>query len=303
MLKLFSTRLPTLFNHPKHPTSILKSLPDRFLNSCLPSGMPRSQKMLSFSTYKEINYGEALDLPPNLKLSIKCKSMIYKAQQESTPPPPTTLDLPMHSMNTGKSNGEVSLEPSIFNHEIRRDIAHTVIKWQLACRRQGSAKTKGISEVRGSGRKVRKQKGGGVARAGHGRPAHWRGGVKAHGPKGNRDWSYKLHKKVRKMGLRVVLSAKLKENKLTVIDTFETESHRTALIAEQLKNLNLDKSTLFVDGKEINDNFALATRNIPGVKAVWGGGANCYDIVKHENLAISKSGLEFLSAKLKIEQS
>lgn len=88
----------------------------------------------------------------------------------------------------------------------------------MACRRRGTASSKRIGEVRGSGKKMRPQKGGGTARAGHKRPPHWRGGARAHGPK-PRDWSYKLNKKERQLGLCVALSAKAAEGNLHVVDS------------------------------------------------------------------------------------
>jgi large subunit ribosomal protein L4 len=240
----------------------------------------------------------ALELPSNLKLSIKCKQLIRSVVQPPPPPPPPSLTVPVMDLMTGETLETIELDRAVFGCPIRRDVVHAVIRWQLACRRQGAGKTKTIGEVSGSGRKVRPQKGTGRARAGHSRPPHWRGGAKAHGPKGNRDWSYKLNKKIRKLGLRVALSAKLKEGKLTVVDSMTVETPKTGPVAARLGELGLRDSTLFVDGDAPQEEFGLATRNLAGVKVVWGGAANCYDMLKRDRLVLSREGLQYLQTKL-----
>ncbi|KAG5185598.1 ribosomal protein L4 domain-containing protein [Tribonema minus] len=242
---------------------------------------------------------DPLELPPNLKLSLKCKQLIRDARRKQLPPAEPSFTVPVIDLVTGEEVDTVALDPFIFGHEIRRDVVHAVVRWQLACRRQGAAKTKLISEVSGSGKKMRPQKGSGQARCGHKRPPHWRGGAKAHGPKGNRDWSYKLHKKVRKMGLRVALSAKLRERKLVVVDALTTDgAAATGPTAERLRALGLLRSALLVDGAAPEDALAHATRHLPGVKLLWGGAANCYDILRSDRLVVSRAGLQFLTEKL-----
>lgn len=140
----------------------------------------------------------------------------------NVPPPPPSETL--------------SLSPLVFGLPLRLDILQQVVKWQLACRRVGASSTKRIGDLRGSTRKVRPQKGTGRARAGHARPPHWRGGAKAHGPvKGGRDWSYKLNKKIRRLGLCTALSQKLAEGNLIVVDSLNQGSHRTKLLHDKLE--------------------------------------------------------------------
>lgn len=124
-----------------------------------------------------------------------------------------------------KSEGEletVTLDGNVFGAPTRVDILQRVVRWQLACRRAGTNKTKTRTEVSGSTRKPWKQKGSGRARVGDIRAPQWRGGYRVHGPK-LRDFSYSLPKKVRAMGLRVALSTKLREGKLAIVDSLDVE--------------------------------------------------------------------------------
>lgn len=123
----------------------------------------------------------------------------------------------------------VTLDGSVFGAPTRVDILQRVVRWQLACRRAGTNKTKTRTEVSGSTRKPWKQKGSGRARVGDIRAPQWRGGYRVHGPK-LRDFSYSLPKKVRAMGLRVALSTKLREGKLAVVDSLDVEVRRAVYL-------------------------------------------------------------------------
>ncbi|CAM9737706.1 unnamed protein product, partial [Ectocarpus sp. 4 AP-2014] len=144
------------------------------------------------------------------------------------------LEVEVVAWADGAPVATVSLAPSVFGVPVRRDVVHEVVRWQLARRRKGNGQTKRIGEISGSGRKVRPQKGGGVARAGHSRPPHWRGGAKAHGPR-RRDFSFKLNKKFVRLGLRVALSARLREGQLKVVDDLKSDGFRTSAMIKTIK--------------------------------------------------------------------
>lgn len=202
--------------------------------------------------------------------------------------PVTTLD--------NKKAGEVELKDEIFALPIRKDILARVVKWQLAKRRAGTASTKSRGEVRGSTRKIYRQKGTGRARHGSGRANIFRGGGIAHGPK-PRDHGFDLPKKVRRLGLKTALSAKAAEGKLIVIDAAKAESPKTKELRQRLEALGLG-SALIVGGEQLDENFSLAARNIAGIDVLPQIGANVHDILRHEHLVLTKDALEALEARL-----
>jgi len=166
-----------------------------------------------------------------------------------------TIDNKHHATEAGT----IHLSPSIFGQNpIRIDILHKCVIYHRNKRRgkrNAGARTKTISEVRGSGRKVRKQKGGGVARAGHARPPHWRGGAKAHGPKGDvQDYTTKLNKKVRQLGLKMALSQKLKEGNIIFIDNFSgLRSYKTSVLDNALMALSMTNNVLVAHDDDVDD--------------------------------------------------
>lgn len=192
----------------------------------------------------------------------------------------------------------VQLSPVVFGGEVRVDLVHRVVRWQLAKRRTTAYRTKRIGEVSGSGRKPWPQKGTGRARAGHTRPGHWRGGAKAHGPR-LRDWAHKLPKKVRKLGLRSALAAKLRERRLVVIDSEALPSARTGDLASLLLAHGWDETRLLViTGDDVDANFELASGNIKRVRALPSRGANVYDILKVDTVLITRDGVDSLTERL-----
>ncbi|CAM9534836.1 unnamed protein product [Phaeothamnion confervicola] len=194
---------------------------------------------------------------------------------------------------------ELTLDPDVFGQPMRRDVVHEVIRWQRAKRRQGSARAKTISQVSGSGRKVRRQKGSGRARAGHSRPPHWRGGAVAHGPK-EHDWTFKLNRKFIKLGLKVALSARLREGCLAVVSDFAVASPKTGALERTLRGGGWHRDTLFLGGAELPPDFCRASRNLAGkgVKALPTAGANVFDVVKRERLVLSVDGVHRLQEVL-----
>ncbi|NKB45388.1 MAG: 50S ribosomal protein L4 [Alphaproteobacteria bacterium] len=196
-----------------------------------------------------------------------------------------------------KSVGSVDLADAIFGLDVREDILHRVVRWQLAKRQSGNHKTKTVGEISGSNKKPFKQKGTGRARQGNARAPQKRGGGKSFGPV-VRSHAHALNKKVRRLGLKTALSAKAKEGSLIVIEEAKSTKGKTKQLAAQIKKLGW-KSALIIDGADLDEAFCLAARNIIGVDVLPEQGANVYDILRREKLVLTKAGLEKLEERLK----
>ena len=196
-----------------------------------------------------------------------------------------------------KSVGSVDLPEAVFGLEVREDILHRVVRWQLAKRQAGTHKTKTVGEVSGTGKKPFKQKGTGRARQGNARAPHQRSGGKAFGPV-VRSHAHSLTKKVRRLGLKTALSAKAKEGSIIILDEAKSKEGKTKMLASQIKKLGW-KSALIIDGATPDEAFCLAARNIIGVDVLPEQGANVYDILRREKLVLTKAGLEKLEERLK----
>ena len=192
------------------------------------------------------------------------------------------------------SAGSAELPDEIFKATPRQDIMARVVHWQLAKRRAGTHKVKGVAEVSGTTRKPYKQKGTGNARQGSLRSVQFRTGGVAHGPV-VRSHEYSLNKKVRRLGLISALSHKLAENKLVVLDIAKA-APKTSDLAKKIKALGWT-SALIIDGT-VDPEFLRASRNIPRLDVLPTIGANVYDILNHDVLAITTAGLEGLKARL-----
>ncbi|CAM9517375.1 unnamed protein product [Ectocarpus sp. 8 AP-2014] len=203
------------------------------------------------------------------------------------------LEVEVVAWADGAPVATVSLAPSVFGVPVRRDVVHEVVRWQLARRRKGNGQTKRIGEISGSGRKVRPQKGGGVARAGHSRPPHWRGGAKAHGPR-RRDFSFKLNKKFVRLGLKVALSARLREGQLKVVDDLKSDGFRTSAMIKTIKARGIDGPVTFVVGGDPQVEFMRSVSNIVGAKVLPARGANVHDIIKRPNLVLTQDAVTHL---------
>jgi len=193
--------------------------------------------------------------------------------------------------------GEIELADEIFGLPIRRDILARVVNWQLAKRRAGTHKTKGISEIRGTTKKPYKQKGTGRARQGSLRSPQFRGGGRIFGPV-VRSHEFGLQKKVRRLGLKIALSAKQDEGKLVVIDTAHVGEAKTKVLRARLAALGWN-SALIIDGSVVEENFARATRNLPRVDVLPQQGANVYDILRRDTLVLTREAVRHLEARLK----
>jgi large subunit ribosomal protein L4 len=189
----------------------------------------------------------------------------------------------------GKKVGQVELADAVFGAKVNRHLLHEASRWYLRGLRAGTHKTKDKSEVSGAGRKLWRQKGTGRARVGSIRSPLWRHGGTVHGPK-PRDYSYALPKKMVLGALRSALSAKLAEQKLTVVDAWSLETHKTKALSEALGKLNHTKSALLVAHGE-NRNLELASRNIEDVKLVAPNSLQPYDVLKHDLLLLSKDAV------------
>ncbi|AIF81732.1 50S ribosomal protein L4 [endosymbiont of Acanthamoeba sp. UWC8] len=191
--------------------------------------------------------------------------------------------------------GQIDLHPEIFGLEPQEDILYKIIHWQLAKRRAGTHQVKERGDVRGSTRKIYKQKGTGKARHGAIRGAQFRGGGIIFGPH-FRSHEYKINKKVRKLGLKFALSSKLKEVHLTIMDEFNLSSHKTADLKQKLGNFNA-KSILIIDNN-VNENVKKSCANIHTINVLPVAGINVYDIIRHEKLIITVDALNAIKERL-----
>ena len=194
------------------------------------------------------------------------------------------------------SVGSIELADDVFSTEIKESVLARVIQWQLDKRRAGTHKTKDVGEVSGNGTKPHKQKGSGRARLGQVRAPHTRHGGVVFGPV-VRSHAYKLNKKIRALGLRIALSLKAKNGKLVVLDDMSVKTPKTKEM-QTLFAKNNWKSVLFVGGETVNDNFALAVRNIPNADVLPAQGANVYDIIRRDTLVLSKEAVTALEGRL-----
>lgn len=190
--------------------------------------------------------------------------------------------------------GEIELPEELFGATPRSDIMARVVHWQLAKRRAGTHKVKGMGEVSGTTKKPYRQKGTGNARQGSLRAPQFRTGGVVHGPV-VRDHGYSLNKKVRRMGLISALSQKARDGKLVVIDV-PAEAAKTAQLAKQVNALGWT-SALVVDATPA-EGFVRAARNLPKVQVMPTVGANVYDILNHDILAVTRAGVEALKERL-----
>ena len=192
--------------------------------------------------------------------------------------------------------GEIELPEALFGATPRADIMARVVHWQLAKRRAGTHKAKGMGEVSGTTKKPYRQKGTGNARQGSLRSPQFRKGGVVHGPV-VRDHGYSLNKKVRRLGLISALSQKAAEGKLVVLENVALAADaKTSAVAAKVKALGW-KSVLVVDAAA-DENFARCIRNLPKVQVLPTIGANVYDILNHEVLAVTRAGVEALKERL-----
>jgi len=192
--------------------------------------------------------------------------------------------------------GDIELADDVFGLPVRRDILARVVNWQLAKRRAGTHKTKGISDISGTTKKPYRQKGTGRARQGSLRSPQFRGGAVIFGPV-VRSHEFGLQKKVRRLGLKTALSAKQAEGKLVVVEEAHLDEARTKALRARFEALGWG-SVLIIDGA-VNENFARAARNLPKVDVLPEQGANVYDILRRDTLVLTRAAVQQLEARLK----
>jgi len=267
---------------------------------------------------------EELSLPRAIPLPDRLTVPVYSFSERAKE------DVEEEEVVGGLEVGTFFLAADVFGMDpIRVDLLQRCVVYQRnkkRGKRNAGAITKTIGQVSGSGKKVRQQKGSGSARAGHSRPAHWRGGAKAHGPKGKiQDYTTKLNKKVRKLALQHALSQKLLEGNLIVVDQMSLDTHKTNVLAKTLQQLGdiggKDGTTAYLldDAQDnnaddddddnsstnemtsiggVNINVKVASGNLFQIKLDNQRMVNVYDILKHEKLVLSLNSITALEKRL-----
>jgi large subunit ribosomal protein L4 len=197
----------------------------------------------------------------------------------------------------GSAGESVTLSDDIFGLEPRKDLIHRYVIWQLAKRRAGTHAVKNRADINRTGKKMYRQKGTGSARHGPAKVNLFRGGGRSFGPV-VRSHEIGLPKKVRALALKHALSAKAKDGGIIVLDKASVKDAKTGALQKNLIKLGLE-SALFVDGAEVDANFALAARNIPNIDVLPVQGINVYDILRRQKLVLTKAAVEALEARFK----
>lgn len=195
----------------------------------------------------------------------------------------------------GKKQSSVNLD-EVFSGKVNEALFYEVVRMQRACRRAGTASTKTRAEVSGGGAKPWKQKGSGRARAGTTRAPHWRHGGTCFGPK-PRDYSYNMPKKAVKGALRSAVTYRASEGKLKVFETFELAEPKCKALIEILEKSSVGSALLVDDG--MNKNLSLASRNLQGVKFIEASALNVYDVLRYDELVMTKAALQKVQARVK----
>ena len=196
-----------------------------------------------------------------------------------------------------KSVGDIDLDNKIFGIKKLPDIIHQYIRYQNAKSRQGSHKTKTRSEVSGRSKKPFSQKGTGNARQGSNKPPHFRGGAVSMGPV-NRDHSFSLNKKEKKLALKSALSVKADQDKIFIIDTFEVKSFKTRDLFTDLKNFEYESALFIYSEKGLDDNFKLASSNIPRISTINQKGINVKDLITFDKIFIDQTSINEITERL-----
>ncbi|KAH9081910.1 ribosomal protein L4 domain-containing protein [Lactarius deliciosus] len=243
----------------------------------------------------------SVPVPPPQALGELSSPAIVSTIRQPVYIPLSTL---IRSKDATQSSDQVAeLDPTVFAHPIRRDILHLCVVHHLDSLRQGSANTKTRAEVRGSGRKVRPQKGSGKARLGDGQSPMLVGGGVAFGPK-PRDFATKLPRKVIQMGMRVALSARVKEHNLRIVESLEWPGTKTADMVRRLDELGWDQKTLFVTGKDVvPTGLKVSTGNLHKVSTTTAQQVGVYDLVKWPRVVLDLEAAQWFEHQLGKTQS
>ena len=195
-----------------------------------------------------------------------------------------------------KQAGDIVLSADVFGLPVRLDLIQRMVRWQLAKAQSGTHSTKGISAIRGTTAKPHRQKGTGSARAGSKRSPQFRGGAVIFGPV-PRSHAHDLPKKVRKLALKTMLSSKLAEGKLLIIDDASVQEAKTSKLNEKLKIAGWN-SVLIISAGEGDENLKRAVSNLKHVDILPQVGANVYDILRHDNILLTKEAVKELEERL-----
>ena len=229
--------------------------------------------------------------PPGIVRSLK--EELWRRQKVAT----TFFTHPVGLLeDTNSEAGTIELAAAVFQHAERLDILNRVVLWQRAKKRVICRPAKNRAMTQGGGRKPWRQKGSGRARHGSIRSPIWKGGGKAHGPV-PRFFAFSLNKKVRRMGLRVALSARMREGKCFIIQSEALKERKTQYLKKLLDKWGWD-NVLFIGGCELEENFRLAASNIPNCDVLPAMGANVYSILKRRQLVLTTEAVELLHAHL-----
>ena len=201
--------------------------------------------------------------------------------------------------NQGKKTSTIKVDEAIFGLTPNKDAVHRSVLSEMANSRQGTHSTKSRGMVRGGGKKPWKQKGRGVARAGTNRSPIWRGGGTVFGPEPHK-YEYNLPKKIKRLARRSVLSQKIKDEKLIVIDDFNVKKIKTKKICQLLQKLKIDGKVIFLTS-DIDENLFLSLRNIPNIALLKAINASTYDLIDSDFILIDKKGLESLNEGLAVK--
>lgn len=195
----------------------------------------------------------------------------------------------------GEKVSQVELSDEIFNIPVKPSVLHDVVTMQLASRRAGSASVKRRGDVRGSTKKLFRQKGTGRARRGDIKSPVLRGGGVVFGPS-PKSYAYNVPKKVRRLALKMALSSKLQENELTVVDQLELDRIKTKAFAEVIRTL--DKSNVLLVTEAADEKLMLSSRNLPHVKVIRVEGLNVYDILKYKDIIVLEPAIKAIEGRL-----
>ena len=195
----------------------------------------------------------------------------------------------------GEKVSQLELPDDIFDIEVKPSVLHEVVTMQLAAKRSGTASVKRRSDVKGSTKKLFRQKGTGRARRGNAKSPLLRGGGVAFGPS-PRTYGAKVPKRVKKSALKMALASKLKESKLVVIDNFDLEEIKTKDFINVIKNIDVENALIVTSDK--NENLELSSRNVPDIQILPTIGLNVYDVLRHKTLVLIESSLKGIEGRL-----
>lgn len=199
----------------------------------------------------------------------------------------------------GEKGSDIALNPAIFGAPVKSSIVHDTVVWQLAKRRSGTHSTLTRSKMIGGNTKPFKQKGTGRARAGSTVSPLWVGGAVVHGPQ-PRDYTTRVPVRTRRQALCSVLSEKVRNEQLLILDELPGQNGKTADVAKALKNLGVVRggATIVIDGGESSSKIEQAVRNLTKITPITVAGLNVYDVLRNQFLICSRAGVEQIEARI-----